>query len=165
MELNWIEVLLLSMRIIKSRTLLVILITLSLVSVLTACKSDSKSIEDEYVVEIVDYLLEMSAFPDDLSISYITLAKDDDNDLYYYEVFFTGKTLNYENLDAPGVYYENSMLYIVNIINTQQRNIIMSQDYEKYPDVYNSYMDLISIVDEVEYYAEDIASIVNASRD
>lgn len=149
---------------IRLRTILVILLALSLVSVLTACKSDSKSIEDEYVLEIVDYLLEMSAFPDDLSISYITLAKDDENDLYYYEVFFTGKTLNYENLDAPGVYYENSMLYIVNIINAQQRNIIMSQDYEKYPDVYNSYMDLISIVDEVEYYAEDIALIVNDSR-
>ena len=41
---------------------------------------------------------------------------------------------------------------------------IMSQDYEKYPEVYNSYMDLISIVDEVEYYTEDIALIVNASR-
>lgn len=137
---------------IKKVSLLSIVIFLSLS--LISCAKKVENLEEVYANELIEYLVKMSAFPEYLGVDSINLYKDNENDIFYYEISFSGRTLDYDNLPELGDYYENEMLYVVYLNSTNKRDYVISQDYGLYPNIIEN-LDLIKLSEEVYRFSNN----------
>ncbi len=115
--------------------------------------------ENTSVVELsqktVNRLLSSNRYPDEFTITELNYYIDDTNTFEYCYTEYSG-------LDFNGKSFTNSMISYNDLRLSSNEKYIVSQDYDKFVDIYNSYLSVLEQNSKSHIYnADEIEQMIN----
>lgn len=119
----------------------------------------AKSEENTNVVELsqktVNRLLSSNRYPEEFTITVLNYYVDDTNTLEYCYTEYSG-------LDYNGNSFTNSMISYNDLSLSSNEKYIVSQDYDKFTDIYNDYLAVLEQHSKSNIYnADEIEQMIN----